>query len=131
MKKSNFQVHCVKFSLSENLILSGGADKTVRLWSMITGDSLMILSGHEGDVWCLDLDRNRIVSGGRYGEIRIWERNPDNPDFDSRSLWLHSRATAVGRVKLEPAGLISTDGMGGILLSDFWQFTTSNECGCK
>ena len=25
-----------------------------------------------GKVWCLDLDKTRIVSGGRFGELRVW-----------------------------------------------------------
>jgi WD40 repeat protein len=120
------EVHCVKFVPSENLLLSGGADKSVRLWNLIDGMCLRILTGHEGDVWSVDLDRFRIVSGGRYGEIRIWGRGANNIE---RSLWLHSRATAIGRIKLEPAILITTDGMGGILFSDFWNFVNA-QCGC-
>ena len=109
--------------------MSGSADKTVRLWSLISGDCLRVLSGHEGNIWSLDLDQNRIVAGGRYGEVRIWGRQSKS-EF-SRSIWLHSRATAVGRIKLEPAVLITTDGLGGIVISDFWQFCNANmSCGC-
>ena len=75
------------------------------------------------------MDRHRIVAGGRYGEVRIWGRQSKS-EF-SRSIWLHSRATAVGRIKLEPAVLITTDGLGGIVISDFWQFCNANmSCGC-
>ena len=39
------EVHCVEFISTERSILSGGADKTVRLWSMIDGTCLRILTG--------------------------------------------------------------------------------------
>lgn len=120
------EVHCVIFYLCENLVLSGGADKSVRFWDLTNGSCVRVLTGHEGDVWCLDIDQNRIVSGGRYGEVKIWSRKVET----GRSIWLHSRSTAIGRIKLEPTGLITTDGMGGILISDFWHFN-SKICGCE
>ena len=85
-----------------------------------------LLSGLEGNVWSLDLDQHRIVAGGRYGEVRIWGRQNKSDFF--RSIWLHSRATAIGRIKLEPATLITTDGLGGIIISDFLSCNLS--CGC-
>ena len=39
------EVHCVEFISTERLILSGGADKTVRVWNMIDGNCLQILTG--------------------------------------------------------------------------------------
>ena len=39
------EVHCVEFISTERLILSGGADKSVRLWNMINGNCLRILTG--------------------------------------------------------------------------------------
>ena len=118
-------MHCVKFATSEDgsgLFLSGGADKTVRVWSLLNGACLKILTGHEGDIWCIDIDRHRIVAGGRYGEVRIWPSQNE-----PRSIWLHSRASAVGGIKLEPAVLITTDGLGQILISDFWRETVSSK----
>ena len=82
-------------------------------------------------MWCVDLDRHRIVAGGRYGEVRIWGRDREK-NFE-KSIWLHSRSTAVGRIKLEPGILITTDGVGAILFSDFWQCQkiASFACGCE
>ena len=123
-------VHCIKFVRKEQLILTGGADKSVRLWDMTDGQCLRTLTGHEGIVWCLDINRHRIVAGGRYGEIRVWNRQCD-PEF-ARSLWLHPRDTSIGRIRLEATQLITTDGLGAIAISDFWQTPMLNmSCGCK
>ena len=93
-------------------------------------------TGHEGKVWSVDIDRRRIVSGGRFGEIKVWslseciqqtseDTEPDhNPmmteDVKGRTLCLHERTTAVGQIRIEKALLISCDGIGRITLSDFW-----------
>lgn len=121
------KVHCVKFATSEGLVCSGGADKTVRIWSLVNGDCVRLLSGHEGDIWCIDIDRHRIAAGGRYGEVRLW---PRGHQLEGRSIWLHSRDTAVGGIKLEPSLLITTDGKGAIVVSDFWQLSNTSNCGC-
>ena len=51
----------------------------------------------------------RIISGGRYGEVRVWSLEAALEDCDgedteemtaSRELRLHDRSTAVGQVKL-------------------------------
>ena len=96
------------------------------------------LIGHEGKVWSVDIDRRRIVSGGRFGEIRVWslskclEEDDNqvgkeildddvNEDIKGRSLYLHQRDTAVGQVRIEKALMISCDGIGRIILSNFWK----------
>ena len=49
------EVHCGKFVPTEPQALSGGADKTVRLWNLIDGQCLRILSGTftfpKVDIW--------------------------------------------------------------------------------
>ena len=121
-------VHCIKFVKKERLILSGSQDKSVRLWDMNNGQCIRILTGHEGTVWCLDINKYRIVAGGRYGEIRVWNRDSEW----ARSLWLHPRDTSIGRLRLEATQLITTDGLGAIAISDFWQTPMlSMSCGCK
>ena len=86
----------------------------------------------------MDIDSRRIVSGGRFGEIIIWslsdclETTKENviPDermekdiaiySNGRSIYLHERSTAVGQIKIKNGLLISCDGVGQIVVSDFW-----------
>ena len=60
----------------------------------------------------------RIISGGRYGEVRVWSLEAaleDTEDTEemraSRELRLHDRSTAVGQVKLlrAQAGIMCAD----------------------
>ena len=66
----------------------------------------------------MDIDSRRIVSGGRFGEIKVWSLSDClNSEDDSvlkescnidtliyakgRSLYLHDRTTAVGQIKIK------------------------------
>ena len=94
--------------------------------------------GHEGKIWSVDIDSRRIVSGGRFGEIKVWslceclqteDENTSKGDSSEklintysqgRSLYLHDRTTAVGQIKIKNGLLVSCDGLGQIIVSDFW-----------
>ena len=39
---------------------------------------------------------------------------------NARSIYLHERSTAVGQIKIKNGLLISCDGVGQIVVSDFW-----------
>ena len=125
-------VQCIKFVRKERLILTGGGDTTVKLWDFNNGQCLRTLSGHRGTVWCIDINRHRIVSGGRHGEIMVWAREySDHPEFHRLLGDIHPFTTAIGRICLEPTQLITTDGNGMIIISDFWQKPSKVKCGCK
>ena len=38
-----------------------------------------------------------------------------------RSIYLHERSTAVGQIKIKNGLLVSCDGVGQIIVSDFWK----------
>ena len=64
-------VICVEI-LSYERILSGSADKTIKIWNVQTDDCLHTLEGHTGYVRCIKvLCEGRIISGSEDGEIRI------------------------------------------------------------
>jgi len=140
------------------LVVSGGADTSVRLWDWRTGDCLAILQGHEGKVWCVSVDRFRVASGGRYGEARIWnlddstkklvakesdqyedENSNIKTEFkrclepttysDSRALFYHPRSTSVASIHLDRFNLVTGDGLATVLQWDFWTSQTRT-CPC-
>ena len=91
----------------------------------------------------MDIDSRRIVSGGRFGEIKVWSLSDclnSEEDYEvlnelciidtlnyakGRSLYLHDRTTAVGQIKIKNGLLISCDGLGQIIVSDFWKLNNA------
>lgn len=55
--------------------LTGGADRTVRLWDLPTGRLLRCFLGHQDVVTCLAFapDGRTALSGSRDGTIRLWD----------------------------------------------------------
>ncbi|XP_059090488.1 F-box and WD repeat domain-containing 11-B-like [Tigriopus californicus] len=125
LKGHTDEVNCVK--ISDAFVFSGGCDQSVRVWNINNGTCLTVLRGHEGKIWCLDVDRRRIVSGGRFGEILIWSWSPEDSQDEcpSRTLRVQSKTTAVGQIKMDRALLVSADGLGKVVLSNFWNLEHS------
>ncbi|GAB3005499.1 hypothetical protein GCM10023080_083920 [Streptomyces pseudoechinosporeus] len=78
----------------KELLASGGADGTVRLWNPETGQAIHVLRGHDGWVQALCAlhsgDRALLASAGGDGVIRVW--NPATREI------LHSLTGHVGWV---------------------------------
>jgi WD40 repeat protein/serine/threonine protein kinase len=55
--------------------LSGGADKTIRLWDVASGQVIRTFEGHQGEVVtvCLSRDGRLALSGGQDSITRLWE----------------------------------------------------------
>jgi WD40 repeat protein len=126
------EVHCVRFCRAVGMAATGGDDRTVRLWDLETGEGLRVLTGTEGKVWNVDMDARRVVAGARYGEVRVWSilgKEDVGEEVSERSLWIHSKTTSAGQVRLHRACLVSADGLGVVVLADFWS-TQENRCGC-
>ena len=58
--------------LNETAIVSGGMDKTLRVWDL-TNDTFMVLNGHAGSVCSVvKLNETAIVSGSSDNSLRVW-----------------------------------------------------------
>lgn len=59
---------------SRGRLISGGEDKTIRIWNLETGKCEEILDGHDDFVRVvLGIGEDRIVSGSRDNSLRIWD----------------------------------------------------------
>ena len=76
MEGHEFTVWSLAITPNGTNIVSGGQDSTVRVWDLIDGKVVHMLSGHEGAVYALAItsDGHRIVSSADmdFG-IRIWD----------------------------------------------------------
>lgn len=58
----------------DDILVSGGCDREVRVWNMATGESLHLLRGHTSTVRCLQMsDSKTAISGSRDSTLRIWD----------------------------------------------------------
>ncbi|KAG6843553.1 hypothetical protein H0H87_003284, partial [Tephrocybe sp. NHM501043] len=57
------------------LVVSGGCDKVVRVWDVISGHCIYVLRGHTSTIRCLRTlhSRSVAVTGARDGTLRTWD----------------------------------------------------------
>jgi WD40 repeat protein/serine/threonine protein kinase len=68
-------VTAVAFSPDDRLLASGSADKTVKLWSTISGQEVMTLRGHRDRVTTVAFSRDGLLvaSAGADKNVMLWE----------------------------------------------------------
>ncbi|KAM7205082.1 dehydrogenase E1 component domain containing protein [Rhypophila sp. PSN 637] len=58
----------------EDILVSGGCDRDVRVWDLTTGACLHTLRGHTSTVRCLKMsDSTTAISGSRDTTLRVWD----------------------------------------------------------
>ena len=65
----------VAISRDANMIASGGADKTIRLWDVKKGQLLQILDNHEAQILSLSFSPKdqTLVSGSADRTVKVWQ----------------------------------------------------------
>ena len=63
-------ITCLQFS--NNKIVSGSDDNTLKVWNASTGRCLRTLVGHTGGVWSSQMEGNTIISGSTDRSLKVW-----------------------------------------------------------
>src|SRR5262245_9065361 len=70
-------VWALAFSPDSKLLASGANDRTVRCWSTLTGEEVLVLTGHTQTIAkrgvCFSLDGRRLASIGLDGRVIVWD----------------------------------------------------------
>ena len=70
-------VRSVAFSPDGTRVVSGSADKTIKIWSATTGEVVQTLDGHSDTVKSVAFspDGTRVVSGSYDKTVKIWQND--------------------------------------------------------
>lgn len=56
-----------------DVLVTGGSDGSVRVWSLTEFQPIHRLAAHDNSVTSLQFDDTRIVSGGSDGRVKVWD----------------------------------------------------------
>ncbi|EGF80761.1 hypothetical protein BATDEDRAFT_10949 [Batrachochytrium dendrobatidis JAM81] len=72
-------VECVHFESPRALMVSGSADKTVRVWDLTTYGCAAVLTGHTGWIRAVQVRGTTVISGSSDHTLRQWKVNGEKP----------------------------------------------------
>ncbi|KAL9541019.1 hypothetical protein MBANPS3_009350 [Mucor bainieri] len=99
---------------SEQVVISGSLDNTIKVWSLETGECLQTLFGHVQGIWTLAYDKLRLVSGSNDGSLKLWDIESGLPMH-----CLDGHTSAVTSVSLSDTKVVSADCQGEVRIWDF------------
>ena len=75
LKGHDEAINSIAISTDDSTIISGSADKAIRIWLTATGECVRVLEGHSSSVWsvAISADASTIFSGSDDRTIRIWQ----------------------------------------------------------
>ncbi len=100
-------VYCLAISPNGKILISGGEDKTIRLWNLPDGNHIKTLIGHTDAICCLKMSpEGQILVSSSYDKtIRLWNF-PDGNHIKT----LLGHTDAVNSLAISPDGKILASG---------------------
>lgn len=65
-------VYRLSWSCDSRLLVSASKDSTMKVWDLKTYKIKVDLPGHDDEVYCVDFVGNKVASGGRDRQVKIW-----------------------------------------------------------
>ena len=88
--------------------VSGGYDRTVRVWDLAAGQQLAVLTGRDGTVYAVAVsaDGARAVSGGYDRTVRVWDLAADQQlaELTGHESWMRSAAVTADGARAVTGG---------------------------
>ena len=97
-----------QLQMREDILVTGGSDGSVRVWSLTDYQPIHRLAAHDNSVTSLQFDNTRIVSGGSDGRVKVWDLKKGTLVRE-----LSSPAEAVWRVVFEEEKAVIMASRGG------------------
>ena len=97
-----------QLQMREDILVTGGSDGSVRVWSLADYQPIHRLAAHDNSVTSLQFDNTRIVSGGSDGRVKVWDLKKGTLVRE-----LSSPAEAVWRVVFEEEKAVIMAARGG------------------
>jgi F-box and WD-40 domain protein CDC4 len=105
-----------------DILVTGGSDGGVRVWSLTEYAAIHRLAAHDNSVTSLQFDDTRIVSGGSDGRVKVWDLKTGAHVRD-----LCQPADAVWRVVFEEEKAVIMASRGGKTVMEVWSFSPPEE----
>lgn len=94
--------------MRDDILVTGGSDGSVRVWSLTDYQPIHRLAAHDNSVTSLQFDNTRIVSGGSDGRVKVWDLKKGTLVRE-----LSTPAEAVWRVVFEEEKAVIMAARGG------------------
>ncbi len=118
------RINAIAFSSDGQILASGGADQTIKLWYLTTGE-ILTLKGHRDSIRAIAFspDGQMLVSGSNDCTIKIW-RQP----FTKTPLTLKGHYGFVNSIAMTPDGrLLASACEGEVAELKLWQLPHGTE----
>lgn len=71
----------IKYNREGDLLFSSSKDNKPNVWYSLNGERLGTFNGHQGAVWCIDVDwtTTRFLSGAGDNTLKIWDCETGKP----------------------------------------------------